>query len=150
MLGDSEESPTKSKKRPGASDLDAIAEARSQHMVIAVDSVFANSSKLDADAIVDFVKYLIINSTEEIEHAAGAENLRLYSLQRLVEISHYNMNRIRLEWSRIWSMLGEHFNQVRIRFFWQSFVTNVFVDRLDAAPTSTLSFSRWIRFGSFR
>jgi brefeldin A-inhibited guanine nucleotide-exchange protein len=37
---------------------------------------------------------------------------RTFSLQKLVDISYYNMNRIRLEWSSIWDILGEHFNQV--------------------------------------
>jgi brefeldin A-inhibited guanine nucleotide-exchange protein len=36
----------------------------------------------------------------------------MVSLQKLVEISYYNMGRIRLEWSNIWQILGEHFNQV--------------------------------------
>jgi brefeldin A-inhibited guanine nucleotide-exchange protein len=36
----------------------------------------------------------------------------MFSLQKLVEISYYNMGRIRLEWSNIWAILGEHFNQV--------------------------------------
>jgi hypothetical protein len=36
----------------------------------------------------------------------------MFSLQKLVEISYYNMNRIRLEWSNLWEILGEHFNQV--------------------------------------
>jgi brefeldin A-inhibited guanine nucleotide-exchange protein len=31
-------------------------------------------------------------------------------LTKIVEISFYNMNRIRIEWSRIWAMLGAHFN----------------------------------------
>lgn len=36
----------------------------------------------------------------------------MFSLQKLVEISYYNMNRIRLEWSNLWDIIGEHFNQV--------------------------------------
>jgi len=39
----------------------------------------------------------------------------LFSLQKLVEISYYNMGRIRLEWSNLWDILGEHFNQVRLK-----------------------------------
>ena len=38
---------------------------------------------------------------------------RMFSLTKLVEISYYNMGRIRLQWSRIWKILGEHFNRVR-------------------------------------
>ena len=36
---------------------------------------------------------------------------RMFTLQKIVEISYYNMGRIRLQWSRIWAVLGEHFNQ---------------------------------------
>ncbi|KDR19475.1 Brefeldin A-inhibited guanine nucleotide-exchange protein 1 [Zootermopsis nevadensis] len=36
----------------------------------------------------------------------------MFSLQKIVEISYYNMGRIRLQWSRIWQVLGEHFNKV--------------------------------------
>lgn len=36
----------------------------------------------------------------------------MFSLQKIVEISYYNMGRIRLQWSRIWQVLGEHFNAV--------------------------------------
>jgi brefeldin A-inhibited guanine nucleotide-exchange protein len=36
----------------------------------------------------------------------------MYCLQKIVEISYYNMNRIRLEWSNVWNIVGEHFNQV--------------------------------------
>lgn len=36
----------------------------------------------------------------------------MFSLQKLVEISYYNMSRIRVEWSNIWAILGEHFNMV--------------------------------------
>ena len=36
----------------------------------------------------------------------------MFCLNKLVEISYYNMERIRLEWSRIWQVLGSHFNVV--------------------------------------
>ena len=35
----------------------------------------------------------------------------MYSLTKLVEISYYNLGRIRLQWSRVWSVLGEHFTK---------------------------------------
>ena len=44
--------------------------------------------------------------------SAHLEHPRMYSLQKLVEISYYNMNRIRMEWSNIWAILGEYFNKV--------------------------------------
>lgn len=51
-------------------------------------------------------------SWEEIQSSGLSQHPRLFSLQKLVEISYYNMNRIRLEWSSLWDILGEHFNQV--------------------------------------
>lgn len=64
-------------------------------------------------AIVDFVQALCDVSWEEIQSSGLSQHPRLFSLQKLVEISYYNMNRIRLEWSNLWDILGEHFNQVR-------------------------------------
>ena len=37
----------------------------------------------------------------------------MFSLLKVVEISYYNMGRIRLQWSRIWEIVGEHFNKVK-------------------------------------
>lgn len=64
------------------------------------------------NAIVDFVRALSDVSWEEIQSSGLSQHPRVFSLQKLVEISYYNMNRIRLEWSNLWDILGEHFNQV--------------------------------------
>jgi len=63
-------------------------------------------------AIVDFVQALSDVSWEEIQSSGLSQQPRLFSLQKLVEISYYNMNRIRIEWSNMWEILGEHLNQV--------------------------------------
>ncbi len=86
--------------------LNGIAEASSQSILVAVDRIFTGSRNLNGDAIVHFVKALCQVSKEEIASP------RMYSLNKLVEISYYNMERIRLEWSRIWQVLGNHFNVV--------------------------------------
>ena len=59
---------------------------------------------------VDFVRWLCAVSMDEL---ASAHQPRMFSLQKIVEISYYNMNRIRLQWSRIWQVIGDHFNKVR-------------------------------------
>ncbi|VDK60765.1 unnamed protein product [Anisakis simplex] len=46
-----------------------------------------------------------------MEELSAAGNPRMFMLQKIVEISFYNMGRIRLQWSRIWAILGEHFNK---------------------------------------
>lgn len=67
-------------------------------------------------AIVDFTKSLCTISMEEIQQSTSSSVLstvpRMYSLTKLVEISYYNMARIRIEWSHLWTILGEHFNIV--------------------------------------
>ena len=88
---------------------DSIAETSSQSVVVAVDRIFTGSIRLDGDAIVDFVKALCQVSSEELSHPTHP---RMFSLQKIVEISYYNMGRIRLQWSRIWEILGQHFNKV--------------------------------------
>ncbi|KAI9357006.1 hypothetical protein DFJ73DRAFT_953328 [Zopfochytrium polystomum] len=92
---------------------ETIALASSQVMTLTVDKLFTSSSKFSGTAIVHFVKALCKVSWDEISSSAAAsEHPRMYCLQRLVEISYYNMNRIRVEWSNLWAILGEHFNQV--------------------------------------
>ncbi|KAI7852796.1 hypothetical protein BDC45DRAFT_570702 [Circinella umbellata] len=84
----------------------------SQSLVLAADKLFTATVNLNGNAIVDFVNALCETSWEEIVSSAHLEHPRMYSLQKLVEISYYNMNRIRMEWSNIWAILGEYFNKV--------------------------------------
>ena len=88
---------------------EAFGETASQSIVVAVDRVFTGSTKLDGNAIVEFVKALATVSNEELSNLSHP---RMFSLQKIVEISYYNMGRIRLQWSRIWEVLSDHFNRV--------------------------------------
>ena len=58
---------------------------------------------------VEFTKALCQVSLDEL---ANSSHPRMFSLQKIVEISYYNMGRIRLQWSRIWQHIGDHFNKV--------------------------------------
>lgn len=87
-------------------------EGRSTQVTVAADMVFSLSRKLSGAAIVEFVRALSEVSWEEIQSSSAATQPRLFSLQKLVDIAYYNMDRIRLEWSGIWAILGVHFNQV--------------------------------------
>ncbi|XP_067620339.1 LOW QUALITY PROTEIN: brefeldin A-inhibited guanine nucleotide-exchange protein 1 [Eurosta solidaginis] len=88
--------------------IEHIGETSSQSVVVAVDRIFTGSIRLDGDAIVDFVRALCQVCVDELQNVQP----RMFSLQKIVEISYYNMERIRLQWSRIWQVLGEHFNAV--------------------------------------
>ncbi|XP_070305001.1 brefeldin A-inhibited guanine nucleotide-exchange protein 1 isoform X2 [Salvelinus sp. IW2-2015] len=92
-----------------ASIQESIGEASSQSVVVAVDRIFTGSTRLDGNAIVDFVRWLCAVSMDEL---ASPTHPRMFSLQKIVEISYYNMGRIRLQWSRIWEVIGDHFNKV--------------------------------------
>ncbi|KAL8688224.1 MAG: hypothetical protein Q9218_005814, partial [Villophora microphyllina] len=87
-------------------------ESRSTDMVRSVDRIFTNTAELSGEAIVHFVRALSEVSWQEIQSSGNSESPRTYSLQKLVEISYYNMTRVRFEWTNIWQVLGEHFNEV--------------------------------------
>ena len=80
---------------------ESITQASSQSVVVAVDRIFTGSVNLDGDAIVHFVKALCCVSMEELN---SPTHMRMFSLTKIVEISYYNMGRIRLQWSRIWEV----------------------------------------------
>lgn len=93
---------------------DIAEEARGSEIVNGVDRLFTSTSRLSGDAIVDFVKALTQVSWQEIESSGQSQDPRTFSLQKLVEVSEYNMDRVRFEWTAIWQVLGEHFNEVGI------------------------------------
>lgn len=87
-------------------------ETKSTDMVRGLDRIFTNTANLSSEAILDFVRALTEVSWQEIQSSGNSDSPRTYSLQKLVEISYYNMTRVRIEWTKIWEVLGEHFNQV--------------------------------------
>ncbi|KXS18026.1 hypothetical protein M427DRAFT_121684 [Gonapodya prolifera JEL478] len=91
---------------------EVASESTSQVLVVAVDRIFTSSVKLSGSAITDFANALCQVSWEEIQSSSQWEHPRMFSLQKLVEVSYYNMGRIRVEWSNLWHILGEHFNKV--------------------------------------
>ena len=89
-----------------------VQETTSADMIRTVDRIFTSTAELNGDAIVHFVRALSEVSSSEIQSSGHNESPRMYSLQKLVEISYYNMTRVRFEWTNIWQVLGEHFNEV--------------------------------------
>ena len=92
--------------------LEIAHESRSSDMIKGVDRIFTNTVHMSGDAIVHFVRALSEVSWQEIQSSGQSDSPRTYSLQKLVEISYYNMDRVRFEWTSIWQVLGEHFNEV--------------------------------------
>jgi hypothetical protein len=87
----------------------SLNETSSQDIVVAADKIFTRSRQLDGAAVVDFVRALCEVSKDELKQMNPP---RMYSLTKTVEIAYYNMERVRLEWAHIWSVMGEYFNTV--------------------------------------
>lgn len=67
---------------------DVLAEIDSR----ALDRLYVLSDQLDSDSVVTFVKTLCKIATEELR---SVQHPRVFSLTKIVEISHFNMTRIR-------------------------------------------------------
>ncbi|KAK4142537.1 uncharacterized protein C8A04DRAFT_13116 [Dichotomopilus funicola] len=97
---------------PQGVSLEIALESRSDDVIKSVDRIFTNTAHLSRDAIIHFARALTEVSWDEIRVSGSNDSPRTYSLQKIVEISYYNMTRVRFEWSSIWDVLGEHFNRV--------------------------------------
>lgn len=84
----------------------------SSELVVLMDHVFTCSSNLSGNAIVDFIKALTDVSLEEIESSQDASTPRMFSLQKMVDVCYYNMDRIKVEWTPIWAVMGTAFNKI--------------------------------------
>ena len=108
--------PARQRPMPNATNssyqVEIAQESRAPDVVRGVDRIFTSTAELSGEAIVHFVRALSEVSWQEIQSSGQSESPRTYSLQKLVEISYYNMTRVRFEWSNIWQVLGEHFNDV--------------------------------------
>ena len=71
-----------------------------------IELLFESSGKLSSGVIVQFVQALCQVSSQELE---SVDSPRIFSLTKIVEVAHYNMDRVRIVWSRIWSLLADYF-----------------------------------------
>jgi brefeldin A-inhibited guanine nucleotide-exchange protein len=96
----------------GFSSLDIAYELTSDETYKSVDRIFTNTANLSGEAIVHFARALTEISSDEIRVSGSHDQPRMYSLQKIVEISYYNMTRVRFQWTSIWDVLGKHFNEI--------------------------------------
>eukprot|EP01119_Soliformovum_irregulare_P013394 TRINITY_DN3553_c0_g1_i7.p1 TRINITY_DN3553_c0_g1~~TRINITY_DN3553_c0_g1_i7.p1 ORF type:complete len:1701 (-),score=587.09 TRINITY_DN3553_c0_g1_i7:49-5151(-) len=87
-----------------------VADQLDSSIQTSIDRIFTSSTQLNSNEIEHFVKCLCRISREEIE--SGSAEHKMFSLQKLVELAHFNMDRIRLVWTRIWGVLADHFTKV--------------------------------------
>ena len=91
---------------------DIAEESRSADIVRSVDRIFTNTASMSGEGILHFVRALTQVSWQEIQSSGNSDSPRTYSLQKIVEVSAYNLTRVRFEWASIWNILGSHFSQV--------------------------------------
>ena len=96
----------------GFSSLEIAYDLTSDDTIKTMDRIFTNTANLNVDAIGHFARALTEVSWDEIKVSGSNDNPRMYSLQKIVEISYYNMTRVRFEWTIIWDVLGDHFNKI--------------------------------------
>ncbi|KAI3498366.1 hypothetical protein L1887_34139 [Cichorium endivia] len=90
----------------GISGSNLVAKLKMLEQVGDLNIIFTRSQKLNSEAIVDFVKALCKISMEEIRFISDP---RVFGLTKIVEVAHYNMDRIRLTWTSIWNVLSDFF-----------------------------------------
>jgi len=71
----------------------------------AIDLIFIQSPSLSPASLLTLIESLVETSGKEI---SAEIPYRLYSLQKLVEVADFNMNRIRIVWGKIWSSISLH------------------------------------------
>lgn len=91
---------------------DMVKYISSSELVVLMDNVFTKSGDLSANAIIDFIRALTQVSLEEIESSQHTSTPRMFSLQKMIDVCYYNMDRIRLEWTPIWVVMGSAFNKI--------------------------------------
>lgn len=73
-----------------------------------IDRIFMKTKLLDNLAILEFIEALCLVSKAELASTAN----RTYSLQKLVEVSDYNMDRIKIIWAKMWVLVRNHISEV--------------------------------------
>ncbi|KAE9969539.1 hypothetical protein EG328_006820 [Venturia inaequalis] len=124
---------------------DIAAESRSADIIHSVDRIFTNTSKMTGEGILYFVKALTQVSSQEIHSSGQSDSPRTYSLQKIVEVSGYNLTRVRFEWASIWQVLGQHFSEVGCHTN-----TNVVFFALDSLRQLSMRFMEIVELPGFK
>jgi len=76
----------------------------------AIERVFALSTRLDSDEIIIYASAIAAVSHDELWRADGTPVTpgKLFALLRLTEVAATNMTRVRLVWSKLWSVVADH------------------------------------------
>jgi len=70
-----------------------------------VNYIYSRSNTFSLEEIKDFITCLCQISEEELKSSHGPST---YSLQKIVEVAHFNVDRVKFVWSQIWNIMKEH------------------------------------------
>jgi len=76
-----------------------------------INCIFSRSSSFELEEIMDFIMCICKTSDEELK---SPQLQGTYSLQKLVEVAHFNLDRIKFIWSQIWNVTREYISNVAI------------------------------------
>ncbi|KAG0677187.1 guanine nucleotide exchange protein for ADP-robosylation factor [Pichia californica] len=88
-----------------------IIKITSTELDVSMDKVFSKSFEIQGDGIFDFVSGLVDVARDEITSSANSKEPRIFCLQKMVDVCYYNMGRIRLQWSELWKVMNQEFNE---------------------------------------
>ena len=77
-----------------------------------IDEIFQKTVKLDGESIVAFIQALVDLSLEDFK---TANRLMRFSMQKLVEVNDWNMDRIKFYWMQMWKIMQNYFVEVACR-----------------------------------
>jgi len=76
-----------------------------------VNYIYSKSSVFSLEEILDFITCLCQISEEELKNPTGPST---YSLQKIVEVAHFNVDRVKFVWTQIWNIMKEHITNAAI------------------------------------
>lgn len=91
--------------------VDMINKINATELDVCMDKVFSKSSEIQGDGIFDFVSGLVEVARDEIASSGNSKEPRIFCLQKMVDVCYYNMSRIRLQWSELWKVMNQEFNE---------------------------------------
>lgn len=75
----------------------------------AIDRIFLNSIQLPWESLLELIDYLCEISQKELKNI---DKPRVFCLQKLVEVADFNMDRIKIIWSKMWNKIKEFFSEI--------------------------------------
>ena len=91
--------------------IEMVQKINATELDVCMDKVFSKSNEIENDGIFDFVNGLVDVARDEIKSSESSDQPRMFCLQKMVDVCYYNMSRIRLQWSELWKVMNQEFNE---------------------------------------